>query len=150
MKQTALLLLILTVILSACAASPDPTIPAVKVDELTITYTPESCIYDGPEVIQAGEVRIVYENPSDANIIHGVFLLDEGKTWQDILDNSQDERKNVGMPDEWAHLQGGALDFDDTRAKVYSLEPGLYALVCGEILDTGSWINWLAGPLQVK
>lgn len=147
-KIVTICFLVIPTFLLGCSTgngSEDP----VQVDELTITYEPESCVYDGPKVIQSGEIKVVFNNLSENTVIYGIFLLTEGKSWQDIVDNFREKNRNVGMPD-WAILQSGKLNIKDTRVKVYNLEPGSYALACSEILPTGGFIDWIASPLEVK
>jgi hypothetical protein len=100
-------------------------------------------------VIKKGEITITYENLSENTLIHGVFLIPDGKTYQDFADHLQKEEVNNDKPD-WSELQGGSVVISDPQSKAYDLEPGSYALVCGEIRPNGSWINWLASPLEVR
>jgi hypothetical protein len=146
--------LILLVIFSVGCSSDDAMVEqveAVAVDEITVIFEPESCEYTGPQAIQQAEVKLIYDNRSENVVIDGVFLIPDGKTWQDFVDYLSREDKNNDMPQwAWDNLQSGSVVIDDPRAKVYDLAPGLYALACGEIYDTGGWKNWPAAPLEVR
>lgn len=147
-KIVTICLLVVPTFLLGCSTgngSEDP----VQVDELTITFEPESCVYDGPKVIQHGEFTVFFDNQTDKQAIYDIFWLPEGKSWQDVVDNFAGGSRNVAMPD-WAILQSGKINIQDTRMKVYNLEPGSYALACSEILQTGGWIDYLGSPLEVK
>jgi hypothetical protein len=61
----------------------------------------------------------------------------------------QKEEINNDKPD-WAILKSGSPVLDDPRARVYNFGPGIYALLCGEILESGGWINSVASPLEVR
>ena len=142
------LLLVVLFLIPGCSTS-DANKEAVVVDELVVTFKPENCIYDGPTVIQHGEFTVFFDNQTDEVVLYDIFLLTEGKSWQDVVDNFAGGGRNVEMPD-WAILQSGSINIKDTREKAYNLEPGSYALACSEILQTGGWIDYLGSPLEVK
>ena len=142
-------LLIILILISGCSTNEVSEEPVV-VDEMIVTFKPENCEYLGPTVIQHGEIKVIFDNQTDKNLIYDIFLLPDGKSWQDIVDIlSGGGKNNVGMP-EWAVLQPGKINIKDTREKVYNLESGSYALVCSEITPTGGFIDWLGSPLEVK
>jgi len=138
----------LLVLITACEGGEE-SVEAVAVDELNVTFEPGSCIYDGPAVIQAGEVKLIYDNRSENGRLDGTYLIPDGYTWQEFVDILSLKDMNNFMPD-WAVLQSGSVVIDDPRAKVYDLKPGLYALTCGEIYDTGAWKTFPAAPLEVR
>ena len=141
-------LLIISILISGCSTNEISEEPVV-VDEMIVTYKPENCEYVGPTVIQHGEIKVIFDNQTDENVIYDIFLLPNGKSWQDIVDIISGGSKHVGMPN-WAILQSGKINIHDTREKVYNLEPGSYALVCCEITPTGGWTDWLGSPIDVK
>jgi hypothetical protein len=145
---TSVLLLVVFIHISGCSAS-DPKVEAVLVEELVVTFESDSCIYGGPEVIQQGEFTVIFDNQTDKNMIYDLFLIPEGKSWQDLVKNFAGGTRNVSRPD-WAILQSGKRDIKETNKKVYNLDPGLYALLCAEITQTGGWENYLGSPFEVK
>ncbi len=157
--------LALIVLLLAACASPGPTatpapptptpipptptpVPPVEVEELTVTFERENCIYDGPKVIRQGEVTIILNNLTDAKVDFGVHRFENGKTWQDLVDVFSEKNQGVAYP-EWASLVSHRPVMGNYRAKIFNLEPGSYALSCSEVLQ-GSWAIWLASPLEVR
>ena len=130
---------------------PTGTYPAdiQTIERVEILFDGENCIYDGPIAIQHGEFTVFFDNQTDEVVLYDIFLLTEGKSWQDVVDNFAGGGRNVEMPD-WAILQSGSINIKDTREKAYNLEPGSYALACSEILQTGGWIDYLGSPLEVK
>ena len=141
-------LLIISILISGCSSNEISEEPAV-VDEMIVTFKPENCEYVGPTVIQQGEIKVIFDNQTDKNLIYDFFLLPDGKSWQDIVDNFSGGNKNVGFPN-WAIKQPGKINIKDSREKVYNLEPGSYALACAEITPTGGWITWLGSPIDIK
>lgn len=145
---TALVIILLLVLISACE-SRDESVKAVAVDELTVTFESESCIYEGPAVIQAGEVKLIYDNRTEQVVTDSVRLIPDDYTWQDFVEILSLKDKNNWSPD-WSVLQSGSVVIDDPRAKIFDFKPGLYALGCIEITDTGGWIIYPAAPLEVR
>jgi hypothetical protein len=145
---TSLVLVFLLVLISACE-SEEESVEAVAVDELTVTFEPESCRYEGPAVIQAGEVKLIFDNRSEKVVDDGIRLIPDGHTWQDYVEILTLKDTNNWSPD-WSVLQSGSVVIDDPRAKVYDFKPGLYALDCTEYTDTGGWIVFPAAPLEVR
>jgi hypothetical protein len=120
----------------------------VEVDELTVTFERDHCIYDGPKVIRQGEVTIIFNNLTDATVDVVVSKLESGKTWQDVVDGLSEKNRGVAYP-EWVSVVSHRPVIGDYRAKIFNLEPGLYAITCGEVLQ-GSWAVWLGSPLEVR
>jgi len=157
-------LTLILLLLAACAspaptatpAPPTPTpipptptpVPPVEVEELTVTFERDHCIYDGPKVIRQGEVTIILNNLTDANVGLAVRKIENGKTWQDLVDHFSEKNRGVAFP-KWAPVVSSGPVMSDYRAKIFNLEPGLYAICCAEELQ-GSWAFWLASPLEVR
>ncbi len=127
--------------------SVTPSSP-VEVEELTVTFEPDHCIYDGPKVIRQGEVTIILNNLTDATVELHVWRLENGKTWQDLVDHFSEKNIGVDVPYEWVSLVSHRPVIGDNRAKIFNLEPGSYAISCDEMLQ-GSWAVWLGSPLNV-
>ena len=53
---------------------------------IELIYNGESCEYRGPESVIAGERVITLNNQTEGNVDLLVEKLEEGKTWQDMLD----------------------------------------------------------------
>jgi hypothetical protein len=165
MKKLLFGLVIVTLLISACGekapettptpAPPTPTpipptptpVPPVEVHELTVTFERDKCIYDGPKVIRQGEVTIIFNNLTDATADVVVGRFENGKTWQDLVDVLSET--NRGVRPEWVSRVSYRPVMNDYRAKIFNLEPGLYAITCSEILQ-GTWAVWLASPLEVR
>jgi hypothetical protein len=144
----SLVFIFMIVLISACRGREE-SVRAVAVDELTVTFEPESCIYEGPALIQAGEVKLIYDNRTEKVMNDSVRLIPDDYTWQDYVEILSLKDTNNWSPD-WSVLQSGSVVINDPRAKVYDFKPGLYALACMEITDTGGWIIYPAAPLEVR
>ena len=106
--QIIIFLLIISILISSCSTNEISEEPAV-VDEMIVTFKPENCEYVGPTVIQHGEIKVIFDNQTDKYVIYDIFLLQDGKSWQDIVDNFAGGTRNVGMPN-WAILQRGKVN----------------------------------------
>jgi hypothetical protein len=142
-----ILLLIAPLLISSCSARNESVDP-VDVDEITVYFEPENCRYDGPTLITQGEVTIIFDNLTDADVGFRVYKLEDGKTWQDFVDHYREGKTGVSFP-TWASIESHKPVISDPRLMIFNLEPGLYAMACGEMLQ-GTWANWLASPLEVK
>ncbi len=143
-----ILLLIATMLMSSCSAA-EGNVEPVDVDELTVYFEPENCRYDGPEAITPGEITLTFDNTTDANVLLRVYRLEEGKTWDDFVDHYREGKTGVTFP-SWASIVSHGSDLSDLRLMIFDLEPGSYAMACAEILETGTWANYLAAPLVVS
>ena len=133
-----------------------------EVQDLGLSFDGERCQYEGPEVIREGKVVIVFNNPTNDRFVHLHFTkLDEGKTWQDMVEYIGEGDK-ISLP-PWARLISPTSVDGDTSSKrhepryfrewEFSLEPGLHAIVCarhvGVVEDVPNGI-WPAAPIEVR
>lgn len=139
--------LAIALLASSCAQAED-TIAPVVVDELTVTFEPESCIYEGPPAIAAGEFTLTFDNATDSNVGIRLYRLEEGKTWADFLDHYSEGKTTTSFP-PWASVVSHRPVISDPRQMIFDLEPGLYAMDCAEFLE-GTWANYSGAPLVVK
>ncbi len=97
---------------------------------LQLTFDGEQCTYEGPSVLSAGEVEIVYHNESSEVIWFDFGRLDEGRTTQDVIDYTVD---GVGAP-SWSVSvwnQGRISANASSIPTIRTVAPGLHALACG-------------------
>ena len=142
--------LIVTMLLFGCSEVEESVEPVV-VDEITFTLRSDSCEYDGPTVIRQGEVKLIYDKPSGRIGDVEILKIPEGKTWQETVDQISKKDKDNYMPEwAWDNLVSKDLVIDDPSATLYDLTPGLYAVICGEILDTGAFRNLPGTSFEVR
>lgn len=142
-----ILLLILALLLSSCSQAEESIAP-VDVDELTVTFEPEACIYNGPPAISPGELTLTFDNTTEANVTFRIYKLEEGKTWDDFVDHYSEGKTTTSFP-SWASIVSHKPVISDPRLMIFDLEPGLYAMDCAEMLE-GTWANYSGAPLVVK
>ncbi len=142
-----LLFILIAILLSACGGGEE-VVDVVEVDELTVTFEPENCFYDGPEVIRQGELTVIFNNLTDSSVNLRIYKLDNGKTWQDFVHHYSEKNIGISFP-SWASIQSHKPNIEDYRVMYFNLEPGLFAMTCGEMLE-GTFAVWLASPLEVK
>ena len=145
--RTPLLLGFIAIIFAACGGSEE-TVEVVNVDEITVIFEAENCSYDGPTVIREGELSVFFNNLTDSTVGVRIYKLDDGKTWQDFLDHYSEKNVSISFP-SWASIQSHKPDLEDFRVMYFNLEPGTFAMSCGEILE-GTVAFWLGSPLEVK
>ena len=99
---------------------------------LQLTFNDEQCTYDGPSVLSAGEVEIVYHNESSKGIWFDFTRLEEGRTTQELIDYVADP-SGVGPP-SWVVGVFSVYRIPpngDSVSAMRTLVPGLHVLVCG-------------------
>ncbi|NIS79538.1 MAG: hypothetical protein GTO14_04875 [Anaerolineales bacterium] len=146
-NRAIFLLLFILLLLSSCSAKEERVDP-VDVDEITVYFEPENCRYDGPPAIKQGEVTLIFDNLTEANVTLRVYKLEDDKTWQDFEYHYREGKTGVSFP-SWASIVSHKPVLSDPRLMIINFEPGSYAMACAEILE-GTWANWLAAPLEVR
>ena len=123
LPATSLLCAFLIALLTGCSSSS-------KTPEITLTFDGETCQYDGPNVISPGKVTIILKNTSDYDLSLWAARMEEGKTWQDMLDYIGTPGASVELP-SWAEWRVLAAKIPEhPNATVYTLDKGLYAINC--------------------
>lgn len=104
--------------------------------EIVLTFDGNTCQYDGPKAITEGEVTITLDNKTNYELSLWAGKLDEGRTWQDMLEYIGVPGSSVELP-PWAHWSVLATKVPDhPNTTKYALKEGLYAInccTCGEI-----------------
>ena len=129
-------------VLTCCSGSSDAREATVKFDGETVTY-------DGPEAISAGEMKITLENSTDMDLDILVVKMDDGKTWQELLDYIGEPGGKVPPP-PWVENTTLVGVPDEPDASAYVLKQGTHGIIlcsCNEILD---YQVWPVAPLEVK
>ena len=125
MKSSRVAALILVVgavlsLLTGCTASQD----------IVLTFDGETCRYEGPDVVTEGEVTITLVNETDFEASLWMVKLDEGRTWQELLDYIGPPGTSVEPP-PWSSGNFLASKLpDNPDATVYKLNEGLYGICC--------------------
>lgn len=143
-------LLLGSLLMFGCAPQEDVSIEDVHtIDKAEVTFDGENCSFDGPGVIREGKVIIVLNNLSETPVQLEIMKLDEGKTWQDVLDLFNEPGVSFGRPREWSTITRSTFVVDDPTAREYTFDPGLHAINCLQILETRIGI-WTGAPLEVR
>jgi hypothetical protein len=110
--------------------STDTAIPTTELREVVLTFDGETCHYEGPAVITEGDVTITLNNKSVYKASLWIRRLDDGKTWQDMLEYIGLPGSNVHPP-SWSSGSFFIAPMpDNPDAWVYTFKEGLYALCC--------------------
>ena len=99
---------------------------------LQLTFNGEECSYEGPTVLSAGEVEIVYHNESSEGIWFDFVRLDEGRTIQEIINDLADT--SISGEPAWVvgiFPVGRVAPNGPFVSAVRTVVPGLHAFVCG-------------------
>jgi hypothetical protein len=122
-----------------------------KHQKIVLTFDGETCHYDGPNVIKDGEVTIILNNETKYDLSLWAGRLDEGRTWQELLDYIGTPGSSVEPP-SWLDRNMIAEDVpDNPNAKVYTLREGLYAISCCTCWeDLGPRGVWPGASLNVR
>ena len=112
--------------------------------DIVITFDGEGCTYDGPSVASEGNRIITLKNNSEREVLLDMTRIDEGKTWQDVLDH-------FGEVESWPPwLSYGIVTGyspDNPEVWEYTLTEGMYSIICWSSSPSGVWP---AAPLEVR
>jgi hypothetical protein len=125
-----------------------PEEPVQTIDRVDITFDGQKCGYDGPVIIGEGTVVVALSNLSDRPTQLNVVKLDEGKTWQDMLDHQGEPGSYNSLP-RWASRLSGSASVDEPDEREYTFEPGMHAVICLETLETRLGV-WPGTALDVR
>lgn len=147
MKPSCIVAIILVVgamlsLLTGCTASRD----------IVLTFDGETCHYEGPEVVTEGDVTITLLNETDFEASLWMVKLDEGKTWQELLDYIGPPGTSVEPP-AWSSGNFIASKLPDKpNATLYTLNEGLYGIcccTCNELSEQNRGV-WPGALLEVR
>jgi len=113
---------------------------------IELTFLGESCVYEGPEILENGNITLIFSNESDMPYAANLIRLLENKTYQDLIDYQGEEPSSKVAP-RWSSQYPGLLEFVGSGKKQIwtgDLESGIHALVC-----LGSDGVWLGGGFTV-
>lgn len=100
---------------------------------LQLTIDGDSCVYEGPRALTAGEAEIEYRNVSSESRWANILRLDADRTTTEVFDAIADDPRS-GAPTwsspVWLNLDVSAGGTSVSR--VVSLEPGTHILLCGD------------------
>lgn len=130
----------LAILLFGCAG-------AAQEQGIEITFDGESCRYQGPESVVAGNVVIELTNLTQGYVLLDVYRLDAGKSWEDVL-------MHLGRPESYAlrpsWASGGSNRSvpGNPNAREFHLEVGTYAITCQYMGPRSNGV-WPSAPLKV-
>ena len=125
--------------------------PPMKPRNAVLTFDGETCNYDGPNVITQGQLTIVLNNKTDLDVDLWVAKLNEGRTWQDMLDYIGLPGSNVHRPPWSSSSISMTTVANNPDATVLTLSEGLYAICCCTCWETsGPQGVWPGASLEVK
>ena len=138
-----------TIIPPSPIPEPTGTYPAnIKIIERAeVTFDGESCIYDGPEVIQEGKVVFSLNNNSEATVIFNIYAHEESYTWQDVLEYYGEPGSTYGWPEWYIDIESSFI-FSEPNAREFPLNPGLHSIVVMVTFDSGPSM-YPCAPLDV-
>lgn len=125
--------------------------PTSEIREVTLKFDAKTCQYEGPDFSTEGDLTITLLNESEYEASIWIVRIDDGRTWQDMLNYIGAPGSNVHPP-PWS--SGSIMTTtiaNNLNARIYSLKQGLYAIcccTCGEV--TGPRGVWPGAPLEVK
>lgn len=124
-------------------------------ETIDVTFDGEGCSVDVAPEIPAGDRIFRYTNASELPIRIKVVLLNDGKSYQDLIAIETD---NGGPGNSWSAptwVQEALISFTPVEAEMadrqtalrYDLEPGPHAVIA--FATTSPFAVWLCGPLNV-
>jgi hypothetical protein len=126
-------------------------------DQPVVTFDGSSCTYEGPSELTAGEHQFAVKNLSDGNLSLIIFLIEEGYTYQDVVNKvEEDEHKSPNTGQNWAdwwsdkYSRFVTYEIDQTTGdELYTWEmrkEGDYALT---VYNNAEETIWPCAPFKV-
>jgi hypothetical protein len=138
LRNALLLLLITALLMTACGVEEEPVSGA----EMHLTFTGDSCTYEGPTLLKEGSVTLVYHNESDGIAAVNLARHTGDETIQDAIDNIGEEPDTGHAPPwmedlgTWEYIQAGeSLNWEGV------LEAGIHTMVCARGHPHGVWFG---------
>ncbi len=113
--------------------------------DIILTFDGEVCKYDGPSVASEGDRVMTLKNTTEHDSYMKVLKLDEGTTWQDMIDFVGEPGSAPGWLPGVSSVMTTAVP-GNPDAWEHSLHEGLYGIFCVDFEDR----IWPAAPLEVK
>ena len=126
------------------------TTEAVEVLSLRLTFDGESCIYEGPTVLAAGPVDLLFVNESESYATADIRRLTGDKSLQDMIDYMGDPPSPYDPPwaenvSPWQRLSPGK-----TSTWEGNLEAGIHITMCIEQPGGSAFGAYFATGLTVE
>ncbi|MCK5645815.1 MAG: hypothetical protein KAH97_03495 [Anaerolineales bacterium] len=136
---TLCVLVVMVLSLGACKSG--------EIDQdIIFTFDGEECRYDGPSEVFEGNRIITLKNNTELDIVIDVQRIDDGKTWQDLLEYVDEVGQGQRSPFTSSPIK--SLIPGNPEAWEYSLEEGLYGIFCFDVDLPGG--IWPGTSLEVK
>lgn len=123
-------------------ATYGPT-PCDEVDGacLFLHFDGEICTYVGPNDLKSGPVTVVYHNESQGGSLVALFIIEDDKTIDDVIEY-QGEEPNTGHAPSWTEM---IFRGNTPASEIYTweglLDEGTHILVCSRIIPHGVWLG---------
>ena len=126
------------------------TTEAVEVLLLRLTFDGESCVYEGPTVLTAGPVELVFLNESERWATADISRLTGNKTVEDMIEYMGDPPSPFDPPwadhvTPWHPVMAGK-----TSTWEGNLEAGIHTTACIELFSGGGFGAYFATGLTVE
>jgi hypothetical protein len=126
------------------------TTEAVEVLVLRLTFDGESCLYEGPTVLAAGPVELVFVNESERYAQGDISRLTGNESLQDMIDYMGDPPSPFEPP--WAdHVNPyHPVNAGKTDTWEGNLEAGIHITMCIDNVGSGGFGAYFATGLTVE
>jgi hypothetical protein len=134
----------IVLLLTSCSSSNNTP-------NIVLTFDGNTCQYDGPIVVTEGDVNIILKNKTNYQLSLWATRLDEGKTWQDVVDYIGTPGTSHELP-AWSNGTMIARSVpNNPQATTYTLNEGLYAICCCTCYEyPGPKGVWPGAALEVQ
>ncbi len=137
--RNALALLVVPALLMTACVSVDE---GIEIRVLRLTFDGESSSYEGPTVLKAGPVTLLFFNESKGMAAVNLVMHTGDETIQDAIDYIGEEPTTKHAP-SWTRdlgtwktvLPGESFTWEG------NLEPGIYHMVCASLMPFGVWFG---------
>jgi len=130
---------------TATATSTSTPVPllceGVEGNCVEFRFQPDKCRRVGPEIVPAGKITLIFSNYTSYDAGIDLEILDEGKTFKDMLRYMGGLHVYAGSPPEWSvDVAGGDMRPGQYEESQEELTAGIYIAVCGTISPHRVWL----------
>lgn len=131
------LLLIGALLMTACGSGDK----VVSDGELLLTFDGDSCTYEGPTLLIAGPVTLIFVNESEGGATVNLVRHAGDETIQDMIDTFDEEPSTGHHPGWTREIHSKAVPHSEGHTWEGALEPGIHSMLCIRQAPYGVWFG---------
>jgi hypothetical protein len=109
--------------------------------ELLLTFDGDSCTYEGPTLLKAGPVTLIFFNESEGAAAVNLVRHTGDETIQDMIDTFEEEPSTGHAPSWTREIHSKGVPHGESHTWEGAMEPGIHSMVCIRLGPMGVWFG---------